>query len=147
MKPENLVVFACCCGNWTRYAYEYSQQNHFTGRTIASLNHSLQVRLMWKHDTLDLRQIFFRKWESSDEICRWPAQIWRSDYTLKLNTIVKKFPSDKVTHHSFTFNLRFLSELKHDGCLSKSVGGIIHFRFGFIFINVYIFVQQNVWTL
>ena len=59
MKLENLVVFACCCGNWTRYAYEYSQQNHFTGTTIASLNHSLQVRLMWKYDTLDLRRIFF----------------------------------------------------------------------------------------
>ena len=73
----------------------------------------------------------------------------------------KKFLSDKIngvkntlfflsqvpTHHSFTFNLRILCELKHKVRLSKTVCGIFHFRFRFILIKVYIFVQQNVWIL
>ena len=48
------------------------------------------------------------------------------------------------THHSFTFNLWFLYELKHK---IRTVCGIFHFRFRFVFIKVYIFVQQNAWTL
>ena len=75
--------------------------------------------------------------------------------------MLKKFPLDKIngiktalfflsqapTHHSFTFNLRFLYELKHKVRLSKTVCGIFHFRFRFVFIKVYTFVQQNAWTL
>ena len=75
--------------------------------------------------------------------------------------MLKKFPSDKIngtksdfffplrapTFHSFTFNLRFLFELKHKVRLSKTVCGIFHFRFRFAFIRVYIFVQQNAWTI
>ena len=51
------------------------------------------------------------------------------------------------SYHSFTFNLRFLHELKHKVCLSKTVCGIFHFRFGFNLIKTYVFVQQNAWTL
>ena len=51
------------------------------------------------------------------------------------------------THHSFTFNLGFLYELKRKICLSKTVFGIFHFRFRFVLINFYILVQQNTWTL
>ena len=76
--------------------------------------------------------------------------------------MLKKFPSDKIkdtknvlfflsrvpTHHSFTFNLRFLYELNHKVRLSKTVCEIFHFRFRFVFIKVYITVQQNAsWTL
>ena len=75
--------------------------------------------------------------------------------------ILKKFSSDKINgaqnvlfflsqapaHHSFAFNLQFLYELKHKVRLSKTVCGIFHFRFCFIFIKVYIFVQQNAWAL
>ena len=75
--------------------------------------------------------------------------------------MLKKFPLDKIngtknapfflsrapTHYSYTFNLRFLYELKHKVCLSKTVCGIFHFRFHFVFIKVYIFVQQNAWSL
>ena len=75
--------------------------------------------------------------------------------------MLKKFPSEKIngtknalfllsrapTHHSFIFNLRFLYELKHNVDLSKTECGIFHFRFRFVFIKVYIFVQQNAWTL
>ena len=53
------------------------------------------------------------------------------------------FFSQAPTHHSFTFNLRFLYALKHKVCLSKTVCWIFHFRFCFVFIKVYIFVQQN----
>ena len=75
--------------------------------------------------------------------------------------MLKKCRSDKInstknvlffllqalTHHNFTFNLRFLNELKHKVRLSKTVCGIFHFRFRFVFIKVYIFVEQNAWTL
>ena len=75
--------------------------------------------------------------------------------------MLKTFPSDKIngaknsllfllrapTHHSFTFNLRFLYELKYKVRLSKTVCGIFYFRFRFVFIKVYIFAQQNAWTL
>ena len=74
--------------------------------------------------------------------------------------ILKKFPSDKIndtddalfilsrapTHHGFTFDLRFLYELKHKVRLSKTVFWIFHSRFQFVFIKVYIFVQQNALT-
>ena len=77
------------------------------------------------------------------------------------NANLKKFPLGKInstknalffllrapTHHNFTFNLRFLYELKCEVRLSKTVCGIFHFRFPFVFIKAYIFVQQNVWTL
>ena len=46
-------------------------------------------------------------------------------------------------HHSFTYNFRFLYKLKRKVFLSKSVRGIFHFQFSFVFIKVYIFVQQN----
>ena len=69
--------------------------------------------------------------------------------------MLKRIPSDKISstnnalfflsrapiHYSFTFNLRFLYELKHQVRLSKTVCRI------FVFIKVYIFVQQNAWTL
>ena len=58
------------------------------------------------------------------------------------------FLSRAPTHHSFTFNFWFLYELKHKVRLSKTVFGIFHFRFRFVIIKViYIFVQQNAWTL
>ena len=42
-----------------------------------------------------------------------------------------------------TFNLRFLYRLMLKVRLSKTVCGIFHFRFHFVFTKVYIFVQQN----
>ena len=55
--------------------------------------------------------------------------------------MLKKFPLDKINgtnnalfllsrapaYHSFTFNLRFLYELKHKVRLSKTVCGVFHF--------------------
>ena len=61
------------------------------------------------------------------------------------NTLI--FPSRAPAHHSFIFNSQFSYELKYETRLSKSVIGIFHFRFSFVFIRVYIFVQQKAWTL
>ena len=84
-------------------------------------------------------------------------KVYSINYTLKQNTNVKKFPPDKINgtknafffllqvpaYHSFNFNLRFLHELKHKVRFSKTVYGNFHFQFRFVFIKVYIFVQQN----
>ena len=48
---------------------------------------------------------------------------------------------------SFTFNVRFIYELKHEVYLSKTVCGIFCFQFCFFFIKINIFVQQKAWTL
>ena len=75
--------------------------------------------------------------------------------------MLKKFPPNKTdvtknalyfllrapTHRIFTFNSRFLYELKHKARLSKSLCGNFHFRYRFAFIRAYIFVQQKAWTL
>ena len=55
----------------------------------------------------------------------------------------KQFPSDKINGTKNAINLRFLYELKHMVRLSINVCEIFHFRFGFPFIKVYIFVQEN----
>ena len=71
--------------------------------------------------------------------------------------MLKKLPSDKIdvpkkalsflsraaTRHS-SFISRFLYELKHKFRLSKSMSGIFHSRFCFVFVRVYIFIQP--WT-
>ena len=51
------------------------------------------------------------------------------------------------THSSFSLNLRHLYELKHIVCLSKLISGIFNFRFRFVFMKVFIFIQRNVSTL
>ena len=75
--------------------------------------------------------------------------------------MLKTFPSEKInvtknalfflsrasTHHGFTFNSRFLYELKPKVRVSKNVWGIFHFRFRFVFIKIYVFVQQTERTL
>ena len=67
----------------------------------------------------------------------------------KINDTMKAlfFLSRAPTHHSFTFNLRFLYQLKHKIRLSKTVCWIFHFQFRYVSVKVYIFVQQNAWTL
>ena len=68
-------------------------------------------------------------------------KMYSINYTLRQNTNVKKiffgqnkqdknalfFLSQAPTHHSVTFDLRFLYELKHKVHLSKTVSGIFHF--------------------
>ena len=70
-------------------------------------------------------------------------------YTLRYNTNVKKicFRHDKRYKKCPLFSLRFLYEVKHKVRLSKTIRGFFHVRFRHVFIKVYIFVQQNAWTL
>ena len=49
------------------------------------------------------------------------------------------FLSRAPTHHSFTFSLLFLYELKHKVRLPTNMCGIVHFRFRFGFTKVYVF--------
>ena len=66
-------------------------------------------------------------------------------------TNVKKFPSDKINgtknvqpHHSSTFNLRLLHELKHNVRLSKSVCGIFHCQFCLVLIKfIFLFSEMH----
>ena len=53
------------------------------------------------------------------------------------------FLLEAPTHHSSTFNPRFLHELKDKAHLSKKVCRIFHFRFHLVFIKVYIFVDSK----
>ena len=57
------------------------------------------------------------------------------------------FLSGAPIHHSFTFTLQFSYELKHEVDPCKSVRVICHFRFHLVFTKVFIFVQQNSFTL
>ena len=70
--------------------------------------------------------------------------------------MLKKFPFLKIkstknvlfflslapTHHNFTFNLQFLYELKGKLRLSKTVCGVFHFQFRFVFIKVCILFNK-----
>ena len=90
----------------------------------------------------------------------YSENVFNTLYT-EVKQILKKLSSDKINdtknalifisrapiYYSFTFNLRFLYELKHKVCLSKNLCEFFHFRISFVFIKVYIFVQQNSWTL
>ena len=73
---------------------------------------------------------------------------------IEIKQMLEQFPLDKINStknalliYGFNFNLRFLYELKHEVRLSKTLSGIFHFQFRFVFIKVYIFVQQNTWIL
>ena len=57
------------------------------------------------------------------------------------------FLSRAPTHNSFTFNLRFSHELKAQGSSLKNCLWDFLFSIPFRFYKVYIFVQQNAWTL
>ena len=88
-------------------------------------------------------------WKCIDYIIHWDK-----------TQILKKSPSDKKTKKNGTNNALFFFfcerqliivvllicdsyELKHKVCLSKTVCGIFHFRFRFVLIKVYIFVQPK----
>ena len=50
-------------------------------------------------------------------------------------------------HYKNMYQYDFLYDLKHKVCLSKTVCGVLHFQFCFVFIKFYISVKQNAWTL
>ena len=67
-----------------------------------------------------------------------------SNYVLILSIF---FLIMRIRNLQCTFNIQFLYDLRHKIRLSKIVCGIFHFRFRFVFIKVYIFLQQNAWPL
>ena len=52
-----------------------------------------------------------------------------------------------LTHHNSAFNWWFLYELKPKVCLSKNLCAILHFRFHFIFIRVYVLFNKSIGIL
>ena len=68
--------------------------------------------------------------------------------------MLREFPSDKIegtknalfflsrapAHHSSTFHLQFLYELRYKVRLYKTMCGIFDIRFHFVFIKVYIYI-------
>ena len=75
------------------------------------------------------------------------TQILKRFIPEKINGTKNAFFFLSQAHHRFTFNFQFLYELKFKFHPSKSVCAVLHFRFRFVFTRVYIFVQQNAWTL
>ena len=54
------------------------------------------------------------------------------------------FPSRAPTHHIFTFNLRFLYQLKHVVRLSETECGIFHFRLRFVLLKfIFLFSKMH----
>ena len=91
--------------------------------------------------------------------------LWVNGFTIHWDKtqILKQFRSDKIkdtknaffllsrapAYHSLSHYFYFVIPIFADaeGRLSKTVCGIFHFQFRFIFSKVSIFVQQNAWTL
>ena len=90
-------------------------------------------------------------WKCVQYIIHWDkTRILKKFFWTGQNNGYKKCPLfllRALTHHSFTFNLQLLYDLKHKVRLNETVCGIFHFRFLSVFIKVYIFVQQNSSTL
>ena len=124
----------------------------YVKRLILRIHWRLLKILKTSENVYEVHVYWFRKvyiyWNCIQYITHWDK-----------TQILKKLPSDEIngtknalfflsrspTHHNFILNLRFSYGLKHKVYLSKTVRGIFHFWFCFIFIKVYIFVQQNAW--
>ena len=108
----------------------------------------LKANKKWSYFFLYVKVCIF--WKCIQYTIHWDkTQMLKKPLLDKLNR--KKnahfFLSRAPTHYSFTFNLLFLYEMRQKVQLPKTVCGIFHFWFRFVFIKVYTFVQQNVWTL
>ena len=126
---------------------------------LPNVNES-KLRIHWRLSAI-LKTSEKSVWSNVFLICKsiYILKLYSVDIEMK-HKFKKKSPWDKIsgtkntlvhlsralTHHSSTFNLRFLYELKHKILISKTVGEIFHFQFRFVFIKVYIFVHQNPWT-
>ena len=63
------------------------------------------------------------------------------------NVLFYSFERSNSTQRSFTFNLRFLYELKHKVRRAKSVCRIFHFRFHFVFKVYFSCSTKCLWPL
>ena len=110
-----------------------------------------------------MNQSFFKYWLSTSFLLLTPwsnqfqqiRKVFQNTKYIVIKHNVKRFPSDKINitktavflSNLSNFNLQFLYQLMHMVYLSKTVCGIFHFQFCFIFIEIYIFVQQNMFVL
>ena len=102
---------------------------------------------VWRNDFWYLKVCIF--WKCIRYTIHWDKtqmlkNLFRTKYTVPK---IPWFFIRKLQLISLAFDLRFLHELKHKTHLSKTVCGIFHFLFRFVFIELYIFIQQNAWTL
>ena len=110
-----------------------------------------------------MNQSFFKYWLSTSFLLLTPwsnqfqqiRKVFQNTKYIVIKHNVKRFPSDKINitktavflSSLSNFNLQFLYQLMHMVYLSKTVCGIFHFQFCLIFIEIYIFVQQNMFVL
>ena len=110
-----------------------------------------------------MNQSFFKYWLSTSFLLLTPwsnqfqqiRKVFQNTKYIVIKHNVKRFPSDKINitktavflSNLSNFNLQFLYQLMHMVYLSKTVCGIFHFQFCLIFIEIYIFVQQNMFVL
>ena len=87
----------------------------------------VKVCLFWKSIQYSIH------WDKTQVLKNFPPDKWNGTKN------VVCFLSQVPVYHSFTFNLKFLYDLKRKVCLSKTVSGIFHFWLRFVFIKVYIF--------
>ena len=102
---------------------------------------------VWSNAFYKRKSMHILKVYSIHHILRWNTNVkkkffWQNKRYKKITLFLSRAP----THHSFTFNLWFIYELRHKVRLSKTVRGIFYFRLRFVFIKVYIFVQQIAYT-
>ena len=146
--------------NWPSVKSFKSRKNKFWEGEFFSTNNFLSIhwrlsiilkttnKSVWRNAFWYVEVCIF--WKCIQYTIHWDkTQILKKILSDKINGTKNAlfFPSRDPTHHSFALNFRFLYELKHKICLSKSVCGIFQFQFRFVFIKVYNFVQQNTWTL
>ena len=138
-----------------------NNNNHFNSlrkkrNTLNSLNHRKHgvgyLRIHWRLSTI-------LKTSNKSVWCNvfWYVKVcifWKCiQYLIHWNKtqMLKKFPSDEINgtnaHHSFTFNLRFLYELKHKIRLSKTVVRFSIFDSVSFVLKFIFFCWQNTWTL
>ena len=108
------------------------------------------LRIHWKLSRiLKISKQVYEKMFFDIYISMYILKAYSIHYTLRQNTNVKEssfgqnkrykkwclFSFTSSSSSQFYFNLWFLYELKLKVCLSKTIGGIFHFRFRFVFIK------------
>ena len=122
-----------------------------------SLNNTLKVfdnfknkqKNVWMYNVFRNAKVCIL-WKFIQYIIHWDkTQMLKKNSSDKINGTKNAlfFLSWDPTRRKFTFNWRFLYELKHKVCTSKSMCGIFHFWFCFASIKVYNFALHKVRTL
>ena len=151
------IILLNCDPYWS-YAYELTWESQSRDLVLSYHDLIYCLRTNWRLST-----ILKTSNKSVQSNAFWYVKVcilWKCiQYTIHWDKtqILNKFSLDKIngtknalfflprapTHHSFAFKLQFLHELKHKILLSKTVRGIFHFQFRFVFIKVCIFCSTK----